>query len=225
MVAGLVMIAGCTSKGHSSVAAGAQTTKPVGPFLSDPNDPTKADTHWHAALGVYGCDHWLGDHTGAGIWNWPFATPEGAPARASEADLYAGLHSHDDGIIHMEPLLASEAGSNATIGLYIEYGGWKVSDHGFSFLDTSVENGNRCGGRPAAFQWEVGRWNGDVTGKRRQTYTVEAGDPAHYKLYDNDIVVLAFLPQGTPIASIGDPPSRPHLPSAIGAESASPQCP
>ena len=191
---------------------------PVGPFLSDPNNPTKADTHWHAALGVYDCDHWMGDSTGAGIWNWPAATPSGTPARASNTNEYAGLHSHDDGVIHMEPLVSAEAGRGATVGLYFQYGGWKLSATGFSFLGTTVKNGDKCGTSTGTLQWEVGHWDGDTTGKAAQKYTVMTGNPAKYKLLQYDIVVLAFLPQGKSMAGIGNPPSVPNLAKALGVE-------
>src|SRR6266576_4275673 len=46
----------------------------VGPFVLDQNNPQKKDTHWHAALGVYECDHWVGDGTGEGVWRWPSDT-------------------------------------------------------------------------------------------------------------------------------------------------------
>ncbi len=200
------------------VYARATAPSPVGPFLSDPNNPTKQDTHWHAALGVYDCDHWMGDSTGNGIWNWPASTPSGQPARAGNTNEYAGLHSHDDGVIHMEPLVSAEAGRNATVGLYFDYGGWKLSATGFTFLGTTVKNGDKCGTKTGSLQWEVGRWDGDTTGKVKQKYTVETGNPAKWKLNQYDIVVLAFLPQGTSMASIGDPPSVPKLATALGAE-------
>lgn len=197
-----------------------QATKPaeVGPFLSDPNNPTKQNTHWHAALGVYDCDHWMGDSTGTGKWNWPAATPQGVPAQADNTNLYAGLHSHDDGVIHMEPQVSAEAGRDATVGLYFNYGGWKLSQTGFSFLGTTVKNGDKCGTSTGTLQWEVGKWNGDTTGKVKQTYAVQVGNPAKYKLYDGNVVVLAFLPPGKTLASIGDPPSVPNLATAAGAE-------
>ena len=204
------------------VYARATAPAPVGPFLSDPAHPTKKDTHWHAALGMYDCDHWLGDTPGSGIWNWPAATPSGTPARASNTNVYAGLHSHDDGVIHMEPLVSSEAGKNATVGLYFDYGGWKVSSTGYSFLGTTVSNGDKCGTKPGALQWELGSWNGDTTGKVKQKYTAQTGNPAKYKLHQDDIVVIAFLPEGKSIDSIGSPPSVPKLASALGAENAAP---
>ncbi len=204
------------------VYARATAPAPVGPFLPDPNNATKKDTHWHAALGVYDCDHWMGDSSGTGIWNWPAATSSGQPARAANTNVYAGLHSHDDGVIHMEPLVSSEAGRGATVGLYFEYGGWKLSSSSYSFLGTTVKNGDKCGTATGSLQWEVGKWDGDTTGKVKQKYVVKTGDPAKYKLNQYDIVVIAFLPEGKSISSIGDPPSVPNLAKALGAESAAP---
>ena len=210
----IVVIAGI------ALIAYTQATKPpaVGPFLSDPSNPTKKDTHWHAALGVYDCDHWMGDRTGSGIWMWPAATPEGSPARASDPDLYAGLHSHDDGVIHMEPAVSEEAGRNATVGLYFQFGGWKLSQTGFSFLGTTVKNGDKCGTQPGTLQWMTASWDGNTTAGAKQNYTVQTGNPAKWKLHQYDIVVLAFLPPGKAITSLGNPPSLPNLATALGVE-------
>jgi hypothetical protein len=194
-----------------------QATKPapVGPFLSDPSNPTKKDTHWHAALGVFNCDHWMGDSTGAGIWTWPTTNAGGSPSRANNPNVYAGLHSHDDGVIHMEPATSEDAGKNTTVGRYFDYGGWKLSSTGFTFLGKTVKNGDKCGTTPGALQWETGKWDG-TSGK--QKYTVQSGNPASYKASQDDIVVIAFLPVGKSITSIGDPPSLPNLAKALGAK-------
>ena len=192
-----------------------QATKPapVGPFLADPSNPTKKDTHWHAALGVYDCDHWMGDSSGSGIWNWPATNSAGSPSRAKNPNVYAGLHSHDDGVIHMEPAVSEDAGKNTTVGRYFDYGGWKLSSTGFTFLGTTVKNGDKCGTTPGTLQWETGKWDG-TSGK--QKYTVQSGNPASYKVSQDDIFVIAFLPAGKSIASIGDPPSVPNLAKALG---------
>jgi hypothetical protein len=204
----IVVIAGI------ALIAYTQATKPAaaGPFLQD-SSGTKKDTHWHAALGVYDCDHWMGDSSGSGIWNWPASTASGTPARADNTSVYAGLHSHDDGVIHMEPLVSEEAGRNTTVGLYFNFGGWKLSSTGFSFLGTTVKNGDKCGTGVGTLQWELGKWDG-TSGK--QKYTVQTTNPASYKLYQGDIVVIAFLPPGKTLASIGDPPSVPNLATALG---------
>ena len=185
----------------------------IGPLVFDPANPVKADTHWHAALGVYECDHWMGDDTGTGIWQWPNATIEGHPARADDPNRYAGLHSHDDGVIHMEPATPDEAGANATLRKYFEFGGWHVAADGFDFLDTQVKNGDDCHGVPGTLSWKVARWDGTLD---PQHYKVESGDPADYKLYNGDVIVVAFLPAGRDIASIGDPPSLQYLARALG---------
>ena len=193
---------------------------PVGPYVAGSSHTT--DTHWHAALGVYYCDHWLGDSTGEGLWTWPYATPGGSPARAGNTSAYAGLHSHGDGIIHMEPAVSAEAGRNATVGLYFEYGGWKLSSTSFSFLGTTVTNGDKCGGKPGTVQWATARWDRTAG---PQKYTVQTGDPSKYKLYDDDIVVIAFLPEGKTIQSIGNPPSLAKLGSATNTETPPGQMP
>jgi hypothetical protein len=185
----------------------------VGPFVIDRANPAKADTHWHAALGVYACDHWLGDDTGTGIWQWPNATVDGEPARAADPSRYAGLHSHDDGVIHMEPATPDEAGWNATLGKYFEFGGWHVSADRFDFLGAQVKNGDDCDGVPGKLSWKVARWNGTLG---RQRYTIERGDPARFKLYNADVVVLAFLPAGRASAVTGDPPSLVYLARDLG---------
>lgn len=168
----------------------------------NPNDPHNKYSHWHAALGVYDCDHWMGDKTGSGIWKWPYQTPARTPGRAANPKLYAGLHSHDDGIIHVEPNTASEAGANATVGLYFTYGGWKLSATGFTFLGTTVADGRTCKGKPASLVWAV---NGRV----------QPGDPADWRLHDLETVVIAFVPQGTTISDLV-PPSLTNLQLLVG---------
>ena len=117
------------------------------------------------------------------------------------------MHSHNDGVIHMEPLVSSEAGKHTTVGLYFDYGGWKISPTGFTFLGTTRKNGDMCGSKPGTLQWAVAKWDGDTTGKTKQKYTVQTGNPADFKLNNGDIVLLAFLPEGKSILSLGNPPS------------------
>jgi hypothetical protein len=162
----------------------------------------------------------MGDTPGTGKWNWPIGTPSGQPGRATNTAVYAGMHSHDDGVIHMEPLVSSEAGKNATVGLYFEYGGWKISSNGFTFLGTTRKNGDKCGTKPGSLQWAVGKWDGDPSGKTKQKYTVQTGNPAKFKLDQGDIVILAFLPEGKSILSIGNPPSVANLANALNVETA-----
>jgi hypothetical protein len=193
---------------------------PVGPFVGS-RTQTK-DTHWHAAMGVYDCDHWLSDGAGDGVWQWPIATPEQAPGRAGNTRLYAGLHSHADGIIHMEPRVAEEAGRHATIGKYFDFGGWDVSDTSFNFLGVEKKNGDTCGDKPGKLVWKVARWN---PSSDKQAYRVETGNPGTFKLNNDDIVVIAFLPDDKKIEDLPDPPSLPNLANASSTETPPGQMP
>jgi hypothetical protein len=144
----------------------------IGPTIND---------HWHAALGVDNCGTWVPN------WQWPpgnvtnsSAIGAGAPARAgSGGQIYAGLHSHGDGLIHMEPSGTQDEGKNATVGQYFKYGGWKLSQTSINFVNVDVKNGDKCNGKPGVLRWAV-------NGKEMH------GNPAKYKLYDGDVVELVF---------------------------------
>lgn len=161
--------------------------------------PTRID-HWHAALGVNDCGQWVPN------WAWPpgaqYAT--GGPARAgSQGDAYAGLHSHGDGIIHMEPLTDDEMGANATLGLYFRYGGWKLSADAVDFVSVNEANGNLCHGEPGVLRWAV-------NGKEMH------GDPAAYKLFDRDVIELVFTTADAPLPPQSAIPSYPTLREILG---------
>lgn len=193
----------------------------VGPKLNTTGDPKAEDTHWHAALGVYYCDKWLGDTTGDGIWAWP-GTGNGKINRVNST-IYAGLHSHEDGLIHMEPQVKEDAGNNATVGRYFRYGGWSVTADSFDFLGTKAKNGDKCGDQPGTLQWGLAKYTGDPNNAPK--IDPREGNPAAYKLYDDDIVVIAFLPEGKTLADIGLPPGEKNLenPSENGSAGQMPQ--
>ncbi len=190
--AALAVLGACGGSSHpTSASSGSATADSIGPTLSG------SDSHWHAALGVYDCDHWLGNE-GPGLWSWPNPNIDRAGTTT-----YAGLHSHDDGIIHMEPATQDDTGANATLGRYFTYGGWKVSADGFTFLGTTRKNGDGCHGQPGTVRW----W---VNGKEQH------GDPAQYKLMNDDVIVVAFLPADAKYP--GTPPSVKNLPGAAHNE-------
>ncbi len=177
--------------------------------------PQPGRDHWHAALGVYDCNHWLGDSSGKGIWVWPATTSEGLPGRVG-SDQYAGLHSHDDGIIHMEPVSSDESGNNATVGRYFQFGGWQLSSGGYSFLGTTVRNGGLCNGEPGVLRWATAKFDGNPNAP--QQFTERVGNPGKWKLNDGDIVIIAFVPKSVSPTTLGNPPSLVNLPGALGRE-------
>jgi hypothetical protein len=166
--------------------------------------PTTAD-HWHIALGVNDCGTWVPN------WAWPpgnvtsaSSAGAGAPARAGSSGLiYAPLHSHDDGLIHIEPLTDSDGGKNATLGAYFKYGGWKLSETSINFVNVDEKNGNKCQGKPATLRWSV-------NGKEQH------GDPAKYKLSDGDVVELVFTTATAKLPPTTDVPSFTDLQQILG---------
>jgi hypothetical protein len=213
LIAGMAMV----------VYARANVAPAEGPYIHDASKSATSkenlNSHWHAALGVWDCDHWIGDTPGSGIWNWPAsvttATGAQSPGRVG-TNVYAGLHSHNDGIIHMEPATNDEAGKNANVGKYFSFGGWKISSSGYDFLGTKVANGDKCGDKTGTLSWGVAKFNGDV--KKKQKLTIKSGNPGSYKLFNDDVVVIAFLPEGKSISDLENPPSVANLPDAANNE-------
>ncbi|HEV7719736.1 MAG TPA: hypothetical protein VGO60_00545, partial [Iamia sp.] len=89
--------------------------------------------HWHAAYGIYVCDRWVAN------------MPDGP-------DDPLGIHTHEDGLIHIHPFLASSAGSSANLGKFFDQVGVKVTDSsitlppGDQFGERVYKNGEtKCG--------------------------------------------------------------------------------
>ena len=170
--------------------------------------PTTSD-HWHAAFGVNLCGEWLGNPA-------TFATPDGNPGVA------AGIHTHGDGFIHIHPHSSAETGSNATLGKFMSYGGWSVSENSISVWTgpgaepskTTWKNGDRCPneagepgkGKPGQVVFEV------------NCKTVD-GNPADHKLADQEVVAIGFLPEGE---EMGAPPNAASAPDIDGGDTTQP---
>ena len=137
--------------------------------------------HWHAYLGINVCGQWLSTH------------PE-FHQRAGETGIQAGVHSHGDGLMHLHPFSSDEAGTNATVGRFIDYGGWSLSDSSMTLWDGEEhKNGQLCVGdeeEPGEIQWAVGHYGEPWTGRPRQ------GNPADFKPKNGDIVAIYLLPRG-----------------------------
>jgi hypothetical protein len=139
--------------------------------------------HWHAALGVNVCGEWLSN------------APE-FHNRADSGNVQAGIHSHGDGLIHIHPFTANEAGENATVGTYFEFGGWSVSEDSFEVWEGNEQtSGDECGNKEATVRWSV-------NGKEK------TGNLADYRPQDQDVIALALLPEGK---KIGRPPSAANV--------------
>jgi hypothetical protein len=185
-IGAVALIAVIATRDHDPVTLHGDVLRAVG--------PTRAD-HWHAALGVYDCGRWVPN------WSTPMSS-SGFPAQAGTDD-YAGLHSHGDGIIHMEPVSNRDTGRNATLGRYFTYAGFELSAASIDFVDVHDKNGESCNGEQGVLRWAV-------NGKEF------LGNPADYKLFDGDVIELVFTTADASLPPLSAVPSYPALQSLLG---------
>jgi hypothetical protein len=190
-VAAAVLVIG----GSLAVALSRSNTSGIGPTASD---------HWHAALGVDDCGKW------APNWLTP-VSQAGGPIRADN-HLYAGMHSHGDGLIHMEPQSSADTGENATVGEYFKSAGFtiKTNEIKFGTLDPTTtvieKNGNKCNGKPGVLRWAV-------NGKEHH------GDPGKYKIFNGDVIAIFFTTADAKLPPKTDVPSYNYLQQQLGSPS------
>jgi len=161
-----------------------ETASAVSPVVGD---------HWHAAFGVYVCNDFL-------------------PAVADGPQDVKGIHTHQDGIIHIHPFAGSASGNNAKLQVFADQVGMKLSSDGFTMPDgTEYKNGYDCNGTPAVVT--VSQWNSaDELMKDPNTppdvvYTKDFGS-IHFG-NDRMAFTIAVVPKGK---DIPQPPSAPKLP-------------
>ena len=95
--------------------------------------PRVGNDHWHSAYAVYDCDRFL-------------------PAFTSAADP-DGIHSHQDGVIHIHPWNSSAAGERADLDVFFEAMGVRITDDEISGPGIGVlEAGSDCGGEPTVIR-------------------------------------------------------------------------
>jgi len=150
------------------------------------NSPPLVGDHWHAAYGVYICGK--------------FASPVN-----DQTDPF-GIHTHGDGVIHTHPFRIKGrpfTGKNANLGAFLKAVGGKITPTSFNFPGSgSRHNGQKCGGKAGEVQ--VVSWKeGDAVEAGQR-----GGDPANLKLFDRQLITVAFVPKGE---TIPQPPSAPRL--------------
>jgi len=84
--------------------------------------------HLHQAYGVYVCDRYL------------------APLADQLGDRY-GIHTHEDGLIHVHPTVAEATGDGAVLARFAEEVGLGLEDGSLTLPDgTQLQDGDDCGG-------------------------------------------------------------------------------
>jgi hypothetical protein len=179
--------------------AGRRDSAEAAPRAGNPTTGEAGD-HWHASLDVNVCGQWV--------------TP--APefeTRADSAEIRVGIHSHGDGLVHIHPFNSSESGGQATLGRFLDYGGWSASSDSLSLWEGTggqaieEQNGDECTLADGARQKGTLTWY--VNGKK------QSGNPSDYQPKDQDKIVLVFGPAGTTLESLGTPPNQQGLQAPV----------
>lgn len=157
--------------------------------------PTTLDS-WQNAYAVFDCQD--------GSWIAPFDS-------RSNPD---GIRSRGDGVIYIEPATDAVAGDNATLEVFLDAMGARLTDDTFTLPDGTVldEQGTFCDSEEAVLQ--VRRWEAGAA----EPTEVRFSDLADTRfLADGQSIVIAFAPMN---ASIPAPPSASDLISMSSAAAA-----
>ncbi len=156
-------------------------------------EPTLQD-HWHNAYGIYDCR--IGDFL---------------PIFLSEADP-DGIHSHQDGVIHIHPFTDSVTGRKAQLHVFLTNMGATLTDDEFTLSRSgeSLTEGAQCDGQEAILQ--VVRWDDAFVGGEPSEIRTEDLDSFRF-LANGQAITIALAPPG---ADIPLPPSVDDLAAVIG---------
>lgn len=165
----------------------------------------KLGDHWHAAYGIYDCDHFI---------------PNLQDVKSDDPSAGGtGLHTHGDGLMHMHPYGTRYTGHGANIGNWGVTTGLEVKDTSIKAAGISRKNGDLCDGKKGTLKLKVWDSPDDAKG-----HFIDK-DYADYAPQEFTMWVLAFVPDG---ADIPKPPQANidalQAPSdVVGATSAPPQ--
>ena len=173
-----------------------------GSASADDTPPTLND-HWHTAYAVNLC--------GTIEPNMP------------QPDRLLGLHTHNDGLIHIEPFVTAsvlDRGHNATLARFAE------GEPGMKLTSSEVQlpggklmkNGDLCDGKDPG-KLTIRQWK-NATSDEFKDYT----NPKDVKITDGGAITIAFLPAGRE-GDIAKPASIPNLANPNAGEGGAPKMP
>lgn len=144
-------------------------------------EPRVGVDHWHSAYAIYDCETVL----------TPFQ---------SEYDP-DGIHSHQDGVIHIHPFNSGSAGEDATLSVFLEAMGATVSEDRITGPGLELDAGTDCNGEPTVIQ--VARFDAnDVEAGPTDVYSEDFGS---VRFVENlEAFTIARVPAG---ADIPPPPA------------------
>jgi hypothetical protein len=167
---------------------------------STDNTPPTLNDHWHTAYAVNLC----------GV----------VQPNMQQPDRLLGLHTHSDGLIHIEPFVTAsilDRGNNATLARFVE------GEPGMKLTSSEVQlpggklmkNGDKCGDKPGKVT--IRQWK-NATGNQYTDYT----NPKDVKITDGGALTIAFVPEGGEIAK---PSTIPNLANPNAGEGGAPKMP
>ncbi len=142
--------------------------------------PVANQDHWHAAFGIDICG-------------------EFQPNPSDDGPDTAGIHTHQDGLIHIHPWLTASSGDNATFGVFAKQIGLEVGDGEFTLPDgTTYKNGDDCedeDGKKVPGQVMLYVWPPQATESTEPKIITENINETRFRK-DGEAYVLAFQPEG-----------------------------
>ena len=195
---GLVALVSCASAGESA-RQGRGDAVPVEPTRNALGaergalDAPTFEDHWHAAYGVYDCQ--------TEAFLDPFMS-------GADPD---GIHSHQDGLVHIHPFTSTVTGTGARLEVFLRNMGATLTDIELSMWGgESLIAGTTCSGQQAILQ--VVRWD-DASSLDSPT-EVRIEDLGGFRfLADGEVITIALAPEG---AAVPPPPSLDQLPAVLG---------
>jgi len=183
----IIVVAAAIGSGVNTNSRRTTTTRSSGSPNGATATPPTVDDHFHWAYGVYVCDSFL------------------PPMR--DVEDFGGIHTHQDGIIHIHPFDDVFAGDNATLDIFFEAVGMSITNNSISTTNPSTRatrTYQMCDGEPVTVQaliWDVDNPSAAPRKVQGDISAVQFGK-------DRQAITIALLPAG---AEIPKPTSIPKL--------------
>jgi hypothetical protein len=174
------------------------------------NSATQPGDHWHTAYGIYICDQYL-PNMSVGVSPDP-----------------GGIHTHQDGVIHIHPFQSATTGRNARVGDFFNQTGLNVTSTKIELPNDAAlgdnsgktyKNGDKCPngkkGVVKALVWE------DAAGTAGPKVFI--ADIDRIRFTNNGMAMtFAFIPENEDVNTIPKPPSAANLAELGGLDAGTP---
>lgn len=188
IAAALVVIVLLTAITNAVTSTGRPRTTNVAPYPLFDDSPPTTDDHWHWAYGVYVCDRFL-------------------EPLVDDGEDYTGIHTHEDGVIHIHPFDTYVSGSQARLDVFLETVGATASTSSIRVLDPRTGAGKTyqtCNGATGTVKATI--WDLDAEGTPSHTVTGDINE-IHFDK-DRQAITIGLVEAGTELPK---PESIPKL--------------